>query len=241
MISFFKTVVYIPLYNVLSLLLSISWIDAGVAVILLTLLVKLILHPLSKKSAATQIRMREKEGELKSIKEKYKDKQEQAAKMMEFYKTHNINPFSGIFTLIIQIPIIYSLYYMFYRGGLPDIDPNLLYSFVKVPDSVSMVFLGLVDISEKSVLLALLAAVTSYLQMHLSSQNKDGEMRPGNLNSKEDLSKMMMKQMKYTMPVMVFFISWQISGVIALYWFTSNVLGIIQDWHIKKQLKAAPA
>ena len=154
MIAFFKTIIYTPLYNILILLLSVSWIDAGIATVILTVLVKVVLYPLSKKATVTQARMKEKEGELKAIKEKYKDKQEQAVKTMEFYKVNNINPFSSILTVIIQIPIIFSLYYIFFQSGLPKINTNILYSFVKVPESVSMIFLGLVDVSQKSIVLA---------------------------------------------------------------------------------------
>ena len=75
MISFFKTIIYTPLYNILILLLNVSWIDVGIATIILTILVKLILYPISKKSTITQTKMKEKEGELSLIKEKYKDKQ----------------------------------------------------------------------------------------------------------------------------------------------------------------------
>src|SRR3989338_10704313 len=101
MIAFFKTIVYIPLYNILILILNISWIDAGVATVILTILVKLLLYPLAKKSTIAQAVMKEKSGELNALKEKYKDKQEQAVKIMEFYKTHKINPFSSILTLIV--------------------------------------------------------------------------------------------------------------------------------------------
>jgi len=236
MIAFFKTIIYIPLYNLLILILNVSWIDAGIATIVLTLIVKVILYPIAKKSTITQLMMKEKSGELNLIKEKYKDRQEQAVKVMEFYKKNKINPFSSIFTVIIQIPIILSLYYIFLKSGLPAIDTTMLYSFIKVPESVSMNFLGLLDISQKSIFLALLAAITSFLQMHLSTSTASNQESKSSGNP--DLSTMMAKQMKYTMPILVFFISWKISGVIALYWFVSNLLGIAQDFYIKKKLKS---
>jgi len=233
MINFLRTIIYIPLYNFFVLILNIDWIDVGIATILLTVLVKIILYPFSKKSVITQIKMREKEGELKAIKEKYKDKQEQAVKVMEFYKTNNINPFSSIFTLLIQIPIIYSLYYIFFQSGLPTIDTGILYSFIHAPESVSMMLLGLFDVSQKSFVLAILAAVSTFSQMHFSSPPSTKSLSG---ETKEDFSAMMMKQMKYTMPVVVFFVSWRISAVVALYWFVSNLVGILQDWYIKRQL-----
>lgn len=233
MIAFFKTIVYIPLYNILVLILNVSWIDAGIAAVVLTVLVKVVLYPLAKKATVTQTRMKEKEGELALIKEKYKDKQEQAIKTMEFYKTNNINPFSSIFTVLVQIPIIFSLYYIFYKSGLPVIDGSLLYSFVKAPASVSMNFLGLIDISQKSIFLAVLAAVTTFWQMHLASPAvalaKEGKPN-------QDFSQIMAKQMKYTMPLVVFFVSWKISAIVALYWLVSNLVGIAQDVYVRKQM-----
>lgn len=238
MIGFFKTIIYTPLYNILIFILNIDWIDAGVAAVILTVLVKMILYPLTKKSIVTQVRMREKEKDLAAIKGKYKDRQEQAVKMMEFYKSNNINPFSGIFGILIQIPIIYSLFYIFSRSGLPAIDVSILYSFIKIPASVSMNFLGLVDISQKSLILALLAAVSTFWQMRLSAPAVADSNRPvgGQMNT-EDFSKMMAKQMKYTMPVIVFVVSWQTSGALALYWFTSNLVGLAQEVYIKKRIK----
>lgn len=245
MIAFFKTIVYTPLYNILVLILNIPWVDAGIATVVLTVLVKVILYPLAKKSTVAQIKMKEKEGELSAIKGKYKDKQEQAVKIMEFYKTNKINPFSSILTVIIQIPIIFSLYYIFFRAGLPNVDAGLLYSFVNTPNSVSMNFLGLFDVSQKSIVLAFLAAITSFWQMHLASMpTKDSQGKPASAQgsgvAKEDFSKIMGKQMKYTMPLVVFFISWKISAIVALYWFVSNLVGIAQDAYVRKQLKNKP-
>ena len=237
MIAFFKTIIYIPLYNILILILNVSWIDAGIAVVILTVLVKVILYPLAKGATVTQTRMKEKEGELALIKEKYKDKQEQAVKVMEFYKINKINPFSSILTILIQIPIIFSLYYIFYRSGLPHIDTAILYPFIKAPVSVSMNFLGFVDISQKSIVLALFAAASSFWQMHLASPSSGKDK--DKINNKEDFGTMMNKQMKYTMPLIVFFISWRISAIVALYWFVSNMVGIAQDVYVRKQMKVS--
>jgi len=237
MISFFKTVAYIPLYNFFILILNIKWIDAGLAAVILTMAVKAILYPVSKKTILTQIKMKEKEGELSSIKEKYKDKQEQALKTMEFYKENKINPFSGILTIIVQIPVIFSLYYIFSKSGLPQVDTTILYPFIKAPQSISMMFLGFLDISQKSAILALLAALSAFWQMHVASSSpvsKIGQNQKSATNEKEDFANMMSKQMKYTMPVMVFFISWKISGVVALYWLASNLFSVAQEIYLRK-------
>ena len=62
MIAFFKTIIYIPLYNILILLLNVSWIDAGLAAVILTVLVKIILYPLAKKAHVTQTQNERKRG-----------------------------------------------------------------------------------------------------------------------------------------------------------------------------------
>ncbi len=235
MIAFLKVIIYTPLYNILIVLLNIPYFDAGIAVVVLTVLVKALLFPLSKKATITQIKMKEASQELNEIKEKYKDRETQAVKVMEFYRKHQINPFSSIVGIVIQIPLVYSLYHIFLYSGLPVVDTKLLYSFIKVPQ-VSMNFLGLWDISQKSVIFALLAAVSSFWQMHFSTKDN----KASNGNKTEDMSAMMAKQMKYTFPAIVFFISWKISAVVALYWLVSNLAGIAQDYYIKKRVLANP-
>ncbi len=231
MITFFKTIIYTPLYNVLILLTKVPFVDAGVAAIILTLLVKLVLYPLSKKAFIAQHNMKGVNAELNKIKEKYPNKEEQAVKVMEFYRERKLNPFSGILSMFIQMPIVISLYYIFLKSGLPNIDPILLYGFIVPPDSISMNFLGFLDISGKSPILAVLAAVSSFIQMHLATSGDKSVDTDA-----KDFSQIMAKQMKYTFPIIVFLISWKISGVVALYWFASNVFTIIQDKFLKKSL-----
>jgi YidC/Oxa1 family membrane protein insertase len=237
MISFFKTIIYIPLYNLLMVFLHyLPGHDAGIAIVLLTILVKLILYPVSKKAAVTQFLMKKHDPELQQIKDKYKDnKEEQAVQIMAFYKKYQVNPFSSILTIFIQIPIIYSLYYIFLHSGLPQINTDLVYHFITPPESVSMNFLGFIDVASKNVYLALLAALSTYYQIKYSSATPTApatnEKGFGN-----DLARSMATQMKYTFPIIVFFISWKISGAVALYWFVSNLFTIAQDYWIKRGL-----
>jgi YidC/Oxa1 family membrane protein insertase len=154
---------------------------------------------------------------------------------MAFYKKYQVNPFSSILTIFIQIPIIYSLYYIFLHSGLPQINTDLVYHFITPPESVSMNFLGFIDVASKNVYLALLAALSTYYQIKYSSATPTApatnEKGFGN-----DLARSMATQMKYTFPIIVFFISWKISGAVALYWFVSNLFTIAQDYWIKRGL-----
>src|SRR5690606_5202936 len=112
---------YQPLYNGLIFLIDvIPYRDAGLAVVLLTIAVKLILFPLSKKAVRTQLILKQVQPELDSLKEKHKDdKQAQAQAMMGLYKEKGINPFSSFFLILIQLPIILTLYRIFVGSGLP--------------------------------------------------------------------------------------------------------------------------
>src|SRR5581483_354005 len=155
----YTTFIYNPLYNGLVLLMNTAkiapWIDAGMIVILFTIVVRLILFPLSKKAARTQVIMKTVEPEMNALKEKYKDdKQTQAVKMMELYKEKKINPFSSILLLFIQLPIIIALYRIFYSTGFSTVHTELLYGWVPIPPVVSTMFLGLLDVSKKSIILA---------------------------------------------------------------------------------------
>ncbi len=237
--SFFKTVFYQPLYNGLIYLMdTLPFFDAGVIVILFTIIVKLIMFPLSIKATKAQIEMKEIEKDLQKIKEQYPDKQIQTQKTIELYKEKNINPFAGFLVLLIQLPIIIALYQIFLKSGLPTINIDLLYSFVSAPLSIKMNFLGLIDIAGKSIILALCAGVSTYFQIAYATPvtNKDGDVK-SKPSMQDDVMKMMQTQMKYVFPVLVTFISWSVSAAVSIYWITSNLFTIGQELYIRKHIR----
>ncbi|MBX4198833.1 YidC/Oxa1 family membrane protein insertase [Candidatus Parcubacteria bacterium] len=225
-----------PIYNVLVWLLNVlPFSDAGLAIIIITILVRLILFPLSKKAVTAQVEMQRIAPELENIKTKYQDDQEeQARRTLALYKERGVNPFSGILVLVIQLPVIFALYRIFLYTGFPKIDSTMLYTFIHVPAQVSSVFLGL-DLTEKSAILALLAAVATFFQIRLATVNLP--KKSGKSSFGDDLAKNMQAQMKYFLPVLVFFIAYKISGVIALYWLTTNLFTIGQEIVVRRKLK----
>ena len=235
MASFFHTVFYEPLYNGLIFLIgALPWVDVGVAIILFTIVVKLILFPLSKASLKTQIKMKELEPEMNKIKEKHKDSQTQSLALIQLYKDHHLNPFLGILLIVIQIPIIIALYRVFLVGGLPMIHTEHLYSFITAPTKVDMHFFG-IDIAKKSAIFAFFAALSQYFQVKFSipsMQMPDGDKQ----SFKNDLARAMNIQMKYVLPVIVFFIAYSVNAAIALYWITSNLFAIGQELFVRRKL-----
>lgn len=230
-------VLYGPLLNALTFLVSIiPGGDVGIAVILLTLIVKAILFPLSQASIESQIKMNLLAPELKKIKDSGVSKEEQAKKTFELYKNHKTNPFSGCLLVLIQIPIIFALYYVFLKGI--DLNSELLYSFVNAPEHINMLFLGILDISQTGILiLALLAGVSQYFQALLMPKPIISDKDTGSFQ--ENFAKSMHTQMKYVFPLIVTFIGYSVSGAVALYWITSNIFAIGQQMYANKKKQLA--
>jgi len=234
--TLFHDIFYQPMYNALVFLVDIlPGGSVGLAVIILTLLVKFILFPLSQKSVTTQVKMRKIEPELKKIKELHKNnQQEMTKKTMELYKKEGVNPFSGCFLLLLQLPVIFALYYVFLAGL--KFDASLLYSFVHMPSSVDSIFFG-IDLVKKSLILALLAGVSQYYQIRLSLPALPQKTSKEPLSFQEEFTKNMNVQMKYIFPFLVVFISYTISSAIALYWIVSNLFAIGQELYVRRKTK----
>ncbi len=237
MFSFlYTTLIFRPLYNgLISLMDILPWIDAGIAVILFTVIVRLILFPLSKRAIIAQVKMRELQPELDRIKIDHKeDRQKQGVMMMELYKQKGIHPFSSVLLLFIQLPIIYALYGVFIKSGLPVANTELLYHFVNFP-IINVHFLGLFDVTKPSIILSIGAAIAQYLQLEfsLNAMKKSGNKA---LAAKPDMALAMTNQMKYVFPVVIFFISYKLSGVLSLYWITTNLFTLLQELVVRKKL-----
>ena len=222
-----------------------SWIDLGVAVVLLTVLVKFALFPLAKGAVKTQEAMKVAKPELDTIQEKFKkiknptaeQRQDMGKETLAIYKEYGIKPFSSFGTLLIQIPIFLALYWIFLSGGLPDVKTDILYPFVTAPETVRMTFLGFFDISGKSFLLAILAGITQYIYLHFSMGKVDISKNGNKFGALgADFGKTLQVQMKYGLPVLIIFVAY-ISSVIALYFIATNLYILVQDSIIKKKPK----
>ncbi|HEY4479839.1 MAG TPA: YidC/Oxa1 family membrane protein insertase [Candidatus Paceibacterota bacterium] len=234
----YNAFVYKPLYNGLIFLLNALplYANAALAIILFTLIVKFILLPLSKAAIRTQIKMKELEPLMKAVKEKYKnDKNQQSLEIMKLYRENKLNPLSGFFLILIQIPIIIALYRIFLYGGLPEIHTELLYPFVHAPEpgSVSMHLFGF-DILQKSPVFAIIAAASQYFQAKFSMP------LPASQEKKEgfqhDLGKMMSVQMKFVFPIIVLMISLNLAAAVVLYWITSNLFAVGQEILVRRRM-----
>ena len=228
-----------PVYNVLVFFIdSIRGGDVGLAIIATVIVVKVILYPLSLKAVKTQKLQRELEPVMKEIKEKYKDKREELAKAtMAAYKEAGMNPFASILVIFIQLPFLIALYLAVSKGGgvpLPGINFDLLYSFIPHPSVVSMDFIGLFNISAKSVVLAGLAGITQFFATWFAMPALPPKNPTEKESFKDDFARNMQLQMKFVMPLMITFIAYTFSAAIALYFVVSNLVTITQEFFIRK-------
>lgn len=243
MSALWNSVFYQPIYNILIFIIdNITFGDVGFAIILVTIVVKLALSPLTRKSIKSQILMKRMEPELKQIKKDFPNKEEQAKKTFEIYKKYGTNPFSGCLVVLLQLPVIFALYYVFYKPFAVDI--NLVYSFINIPTALHTNFLGLIEMGSKSIFLGLMAGLTQFIQGYLSTPIKKKKtleiVTEKNVEEaktfQEQLSDSMQMNIRYVLPVFIAFIAWKISAAVALYWIVSNIFTIVQEWYIRRKL-----
>lgn len=233
--NIFNAVVYDPLYNGLVFFVGvIPTHDMGLAVIALTIVVRFIIYPLSRRAIHTQMVMKKLAPELEKLKKKYKDdKAEQGRAMFALYKEHGVHPLASIGLLFIQLPVLLGLYFVFSHGGLPTVDPSLLYSFVSVPDAVKMEFLGLVDMgASHNIILALLVGLSQlvYSRLSMGPRQKILDATPAEASLSGDLAKSFDFQARYIFPLMFAVFSYFVAAAVPLYWLTSNLFMIGQEF-----------
>ena len=237
-ISVFNTFLYRPLFNALILLYQyLPGRDFGIAVIVLTLLIRFILYPLMAKSIKSQKALSELQPKIQEIQQKYKDdKERQAREMMEFYKKEKINPMGGCLPLLIQLPILIALYRVFW-GGLQPESINSLYPFVADPGAINPFFLGLIDLSQASLVLAVLAGISQFFQSKMMTP----KMKKSSGSDKaSQFSEMMQKQMLYFFPIFTVFILWRMPAAVGLYWLVTALFSIVQQKLIYKKNYVQP-
>jgi len=250
----FSELVYRPIYNLLIFIYNFLPLhDFGIAIVLVTVLIKFFLIPLSRKQIESQKRMQELQPKIKEIQEKYKnDKEKQSRAMMEFYKENKANPFSGCLPMIFQLIFLIAIYRVLFnisQNGL-KVNEGDLYVFMQNPGQINHFFIGLVDLSSivdfKSfsveniahIILVILAAFAQYVQtkMLMASNEKKlgGKDVGGKKDNKElDFSQVMSKQMLYLAPIMTLFIGIKFPAGLALYWLVSTLFMIAQQKYLE--------
>ena len=232
----FTNALVAPIYNVfITLIAYIPGHDAGVAIILLTLIIRGIFLPTFAQAMKTQHAMKRVEGELSLINETHKNNSTERGRLtMELFKKHQIRPFASILALLIQLPVFIALYAVFLREGFPAISHELLYGFTPIPQTVQAVFLGFLNLTTLHLIpLAVLVALIQYVQSKISA----GTM-PKNLTPEKQQMMLMQRQMLlYFLPFMMGFIAYTLPAAAGLYLMTNALVSVAQELSIARRYK----
>lgn len=229
----YHAILYQPLFNILVFFYNIvPGHDIGLAIILLTVVVKLILWPFFSQSLKAQRAMQTIQPKIDELKEKYKgDKEKMGPALMELYKKEKVSPFSSCLPLLLQLPFLIAVYQVF-RVGLGNGSFDLIYPFIYNPGSINPVSLGLIDLSKASIVMAVLAGASQFWQSKIMLSKQPRPKDPSNTMS------IMNKQMTYFMPLITVFIGASLPAGLTFYWLVITVLGVLQQTWVFKKMDA---
>lgn len=232
MTNIFNSLLYQPLFNILILLyVYLPGHDFGVAILVLTVAIRLALYPLMAQSIKSQKILNELQPKIQEIQRQYKDdKEKQARATMELYQKEKFNPFGGCLPLFIQLPILFALYRVFLNG----FNESLLYGFVPNPGTISQTFLGM-DLAKPSIVFAFLAGALQFIQSKMIMPTSPKQQ------SKDQMSQFsgaMQKQMVYMLPLFTIFLLWRFPAAIGLYWIATTSFSIAQQYLIYRPKKS---
>lgn len=229
MVQLFNTILYQPIFNLLVFLYNIvPGNDMALAIIALTVIIKVVLFPLSLKSIKSQRALQTIQPKMQALKKKYENQKEKLAKeMMNLYKEEKVSPFSSCLPLLIQLPFLLAVFRVF-RSGLNDTHLELLYPFITNPGHLDPFTLGL-DLSKPNVVLAVLTGIVQFWQAKMMITKKQPDL-PGAQDEK--MLSAMNKQMVYFMPIFTVFIGLSLPAGLMIYWMVTTLLMVFQQYYI---------
>lgn len=226
----FHTLLTQPLFNALVALYSyVTFEDLGLAIILLTIIIRFILYPLFYKALRSQSIMQKIQPEIAKIQKEFKgDREQQATKMMALWKENKVNPFASFGLIFVQLPIFFAMYKVFSNGFSAESFTNL-YPFLSAPEHINSISLGLINVTEPNMIIVLLAVVAQYLQSRLALP----KIKPGETPSKAQQTG---RRMVFLAPALTLLILPKLSAALGLYWFTTALFSIVQQYLVNKRL-----
>lgn len=232
---FYTELIYRPLLNSLVFIYAIlPYQDLGLAIAVMTVAVRILLHPFIHQTIRSQQAMARLQPQLAELQDRFKDKkEEQARRTMELYRKEGVHPLSGCLPILIQMPILIGLYQVFWKG-IVSLDSTLLYSFLPAIGAFDSLAFGLFDLSHPSAILALAAGASQFMQGKFLSPAP--AVSKGK-SATSDFSRAMQWQITYFFPLIIAGISWSLPSALAFYWTIFNLFAIVQQQWIQRRLK----
>lgn len=242
-INIFNLIFTFPIFNVLILLYRAIG-DFGLSIVVLTLIIRLILFPLTLKQLRSMKAMQALQPQLAEIRKKFKDQRAQLEATQALYKEYGVNPVAGsCLPLLVQMPVLFALFYalddVLRNATLHSIN-NIIYPFLpKFPlDTVLhttlnwLPFLPPIPLGtpDPTHVLPILAAVATFVQLRMSQARNTAPN--ASTTGKKDITSQQMIIMQIISPAMVLFFGWNYAAGLALYWMTSSVFGMVQQYFV---------
>lgn len=248
--GFFYAILYQPLFNALILLYEfLPGRDLGLAIIVLTVLVRLALSPLLTRQIRSQKKLAALQKDVGEIRKATKDRAEQSQRMLALYKHHGVSPVSGCLPVLVQLPVLWAMYAVLREGVRPEA-LAALYAFVPRPETIEPVMFGLLRLQEPAfqrggagftfswpaVILALLTGVVSYWQARLTPGLQKKHTLAEDTTPTERMAHQMNQQMLVLMPLMTTYFALVFPAGLALYWFVTTLVSVLQQRILLKRL-----
>lgn len=254
-LSVLQVIFYNPIFNILMLF---NWLvhDLALSIILLTLVIRLAMVPLTRKQLQSQRKMMALQPMLNQLKEQYKGDQQGLAKaQMQLYKDYNVSPVGGCLPLLVQLPFLYGLFFALKNGlsGSVAAMRGILYPFMQFtlshgkPDTYLRWFAWLpwhpilnLNLPDPTHILPIVAALFTFIsvrQMQGSLQMKQAQAARGTPSDpraaqQQNMQTQMMGTMTYITPLFTLFFAWNYAAGLALYWTVSTLFGFGQQFLI---------
>ncbi|TSC72303.1 MAG: putative 60 kDa inner membrane insertion protein [Parcubacteria group bacterium Gr01-1014_38] len=248
--SIFHEFLYRPLFNALIALYAfLPGGDLGVAIIVLTVAVRLLLSPLLLRQFRSQRALADLQPKVTEIRQSTKDPSEQSRKLLELYRRHGVSPVGGCLPLLVQLPILWAMYAAL-QGGLNPDAMSALYPFIPKPEMLDATAFGVVNLAQPAfqrpggqfivswpaVILAALTVLVTYWQMRLTptpqSHSPAEDRTPA-----EQLTHRMSGQFRFIVPLTTGYFTLILPAGIALYWFTTTLVAVAQQWYLLRKVQ----
>lgn len=251
MIALFDTILYNPLLNgLIGLYHILPGHDLGIAIIILTLVTKVLLAYPSYQAIRSQRELQLLQPKLEALKAQYKDKRDELGKkLMEFYKEHKVNPFSSCLPTLIQIPILFVLYQVFINGLAVDSSSGLLiektlnhlYGALRAvyeSTPIDMTAFGFLNLAgTKNIILALITGGLQFWQSRMLMSQRAPVSTTGAKD--ENMAASVSKQMTYFFPLFTAYLVYVFPAGLGLYWLTSTAFQIGQQHLLFRRMRAS--
>ena len=256
--NLFNLIFTFPIFNGLVLLYDLFG-DFGLAIVVLTLIIKLVLFPLTLQQLKSMKATQALQPLLADIKKKYaNDQQAQMQATQALYKDQGVNPLAGCLPLVVQLPVLYGLYYalstVVRTSSLSEVNAHIypfIPHFMKFPDLTFRWFEWLsfvnplfhldwswtfpLNAPDPSHVLPIIAGLATFVQLRMSQPKPAVATASGKAAAKPgapDPTAQTMKTMQYIMPLFTVFIGWSFPAGLALYWTVSSMFQAVQQYFV---------